>query len=369
MFDIQELIILLNNYCNLCCSYCCFKEDKSEQFIECSIKHLEKAITLFFECIKFNPKSQRVLCFNADGETLLSKKLLVNGIKFAAKLKKKFHGKNVILAIVTNGTLIDHYLASQFFRFGVSVTISIDGNAFTHDQHRVDKNNFPTHGKVINGIYHLKKFKVPFSVRAVITPETALHIPETYNFLKKLHPSRLVKLRPVRKKQYPLLPEKWVEVFTKNYTKCIKTLLLNGVDISEFPDDAYYFARFITQGIPRQRYCGAGYNMLWMTPLGFFTSCGLFSNTDKILGHIDMLSSAKDLCNLLEKPFASIFRSNSPQFNEPCMSCFWVDVCNGGCPALKILSQKTREPPLLCEYYSTLGTMMESFYNLINFRR
>ena len=368
MFDIQELIILLNNYCNLCCSYCDFRKNKSEEFIECSRQHLEKAITLFFECIKFNPEVKRVLCFNADGETLLSKELLINGIKFAAKLKKN-HGKNVVLAIVTNGILIDYDLAFLFFRFKISVTISIDGDSFTHDKHRVDKNHFPTHAKVINGIYHLKKLKVPFSVRSVITSETVPHITETYNFLKKLHPSRLVKLRPVRKKQYPLLSEKWIQTFTKNYTKCIKTLLLNGVDISEFPDDAYYFAKFITKGISRQRYCSAGYNMLWMTPSGFFTSCGLFSNTDKILGHIDMLACAEDLCNLLEKPFASVFRNNSPQFNEPCISCFWVDVCNGGCPALKILSGKTKESPLLCQYYSTLGSMLKSFYNAINFKR
>ncbi len=359
MFEIDELIILLNNYCNLRCRYCNFREDRPEQFIECTSEHMRKAITLFFENIKHFPQTERILCFNANGEVLLSRSLLLEGIQHATNLKETYHAGNVLIAVVTNGTLLDHHISLQFAHFGVVVTVSIDGDASVHDRNRLDKKGLPTHLKVVEGIYHLRTAGVPVSVRAVVSPETAPQIAEMYRFLRSLHPSKTVKLRPMRRMDNTLSPDEWVHEFTTYYVSCVEDLLSNGTPISELPDDAYHFAKFIMEGGHRQKYCGAGHSMLWMTPTGFFTTCGLFTNSHEMLGHIDDIYSLEDFLDLLNQPFAHRLRTSAPNLQEPCASCYWLAVCQGGCPALTLIPENIYHLPPLCMFYSKLGSTLQ----------
>lgn len=360
MIEIDELVILLNNYCNLRCDYCAFREDRVEHFRECAPEHLHKAIALFFEQFRRQPQEQAILCFNADGEALLSRKLLLDGLAYAAELRQALRAENVIIALVTNGVLIDPSLAAALARLDVAVTVSLDGDAATHDAHRRDRTGAATHARVVEGIRRLQAAGVPVSLRAVISPETAPDLTATYRALQALAPARPVKLRPARLKTSPALPPAWVETFTRAYLDCVTTSLAQKTPLPALPDDAHAFAHFIVAGVGRAAYCGAGRRMLWMTPSGAFTTCGLFSAGEETLGHVADVATMNDFSALLRHPFAERFRAAASASVADCAACRWLPVCRGGCPALPLLSGEISRPPL-CAFYTALGATLEAW--------
>ncbi len=360
---ITDFIILLNNTCNLRCRYCHFTETHPERFIVCTPERVRKAVRLFFAHLSGHltehpvghlsgqPEKPKVLCFNADGEALQTRGLLFEALEMADSLRAG--RRDVILALVTNGTLIDAMVARSLARLGVSVTVSIDGGTIAHDRHRIGPGGSPTHQRTMAGIMHLQEAGVPLSVRAVVTPETSASLQDTYHFLKGLQPVRPIKLRPVRNTVYPFFSPTWISQFSQDFNACVKNLLKNGTLIDELPDDALYFGRFITRGESRGPYCAAGHGMLWMMPGGGLFPCGLLTEQDPC-GHIDDLQHPGDLSALLDEAPSLRIRMNSPDQQECCGSCRWLRACGGGCPALGL----DNAPPL-CSFYQMLGKTME----------
>lgn len=355
----EELIILLNNTCNLCCTYCNFREDRPTHFAESDPDHVEKAITFFFASARQHPDANRTLCFNADGEVLLSRHILLPALEQAAHLRDELHAHNTLIVVITNATLVNAELAAHFARLGVVVTVSVDGAADVHNRHRVKAHQSPTHSDVLRGIQYLHAMGVPVSLRAVVSPDTVTQMTASYWALRELMPARPIKLRPLRLASSPYLPEAWVSEFTAYYVRCVEDLFVADVPLALFPDDAYYFARYITTGVGRSQYCAAGRAMLWMLPTGQFATCGLLTHPNALLGHIDDISSAPDAAALLTQPFAGYLRDHAPQDHAPCLDCRWRPVCQGGCPALPLLSSTPVSRPPLCTFYATLGVTLE----------
>jgi radical SAM protein with 4Fe4S-binding SPASM domain len=155
------------------------------------------------------------------------------------------------------------------------------------------------------------------------------------------------------------MPGAWVERFTTHYLGCVEELLAEpDFPLAELPDDAYHFARYALTGQGREAYCAAGHAMLWLTPTGHFTACGLFSRGEEWLGHVDEVSSAEELRGLLARPLARRLREDAPPTPAPCLSCRWLPVCRGGCPALTALPGTPETPPL-CAFYTSLGETLE----------
>lgn len=362
MYRVKELNILLNNFCNLRCSYCHFREDNHKNFIELPLSHVTKAIDLFVTASQKHPEDY-LLCFNADGELFLSKQLLSAGIEHAISLREKFNCNNIKIAIVTNGTLLDEPMVTFLARHKVAVTISIDGPAIAHDKHRRDKNDKPTYGKIMSNLKQLQLAGVPVSVRAVVTPDTIIYLDKVYEELRKINPIELIKIRPKRSMQPPFFTPDWVELFTNRMMILVNKLLKDNTPILELPDDIYHFAAFLLHRKGRQRYCGAGHNMLWLTPSGFFATCGLLTNSSQLLEHIDSIKQKKDFCGLLEHPTAQSFRGKISMYYKPCFDCVWYKACLGGCPAFSTLADKITTSPL-CNYYKYIGTTLKKGLNL-----
>lgn len=344
MKSVNELVVLLNNYCNLNCDYCFFSETDVKKHSKCSKHHLIKVIDIFFSSLAYKPSEPKVLCFNADGEVLISKKIIMSGILHAAKLRDKYRANNVLLIVITNATLIDSKLAKELFKLGVVVTVSLDGDSLTHDKHRTDSKRSGSYEKVIRGIKHLQQANVSVSLRAVITPDTIEHIESIYDKLSQLNTSsQPIKLRPVRDIKNGLAFSKnWQDLFTRKYSNLITKLFdKNSDDKTEklnFPDDVFHLSKYMKCGIGRTNHCGAGQNMLWMTPDGHFVSCGLFSSSqENFLGHIDDINNISELSALLDHENLLSLQQIVTLKDEPCCSCNLKEVCKGGCPAMTLL--------------------------------
>ena len=92
------------------------------------------------------------------------------------------------LNIQTNGILISESILDVCWKYGASLSVSLDGPAHVHDRHRVGHQNQPTHARVLEGIDTLRnhaEFKSLFSgLLAVVDP--ASNPDEVYHYLKGL---------------------------------------------------------------------------------------------------------------------------------------------------------------------------------------
>lgn len=92
----------------------------------------------------------------------------------------------VTQAIQTNAMLIDDAWCDLFQRHAVQVGVSIDGPAFLHDRHRVNRRGQGTHARTMRGIDRLRARGIPFHAIAVVTAETLAHADAFADFFEAL---------------------------------------------------------------------------------------------------------------------------------------------------------------------------------------
>jgi radical SAM protein with 4Fe4S-binding SPASM domain len=359
MSRLTELVILLNERCNLRCDYCHFRAP-DERGEELRTDWLERAVDLFVQGAQQDPERPRVLCFDADGEALASRALLEAGLARAASARRE-HGLDALtIALATNATLLDPPFVRALRRWGIAVTVSLDGSAACHDHHRRDEGGRGSHAAVLRGLTLLHRSGVPTSLRAVHSPDTLPQLLESWQQLRGHAPPRPIKLRPLRQPAPPWFEPVWVERYTRAYLKAVRAMLRHGAPWQGLPDRARHMAAWLVEGRPRGRCCEVGHGMLWLGADGRLLSCGLLSRGTDSLGHIGEVDDPAALEALLDGPRARTFRAHAPPAREPCASCRWLPGCGGGCP-IEALDEKL-EPvaPPLCMLYRGLGELLEA---------
>jgi uncharacterized protein len=92
------------------------------------------------------------------------------------------------ISVQTNGVLITEEILDICARFGVGVSVSIDGPAHIHDCNRVDRRDQPSHAGVVAGIQRLQRHPAAHSlfsgVLAVVDPASSPA--EVYGYFKEL---------------------------------------------------------------------------------------------------------------------------------------------------------------------------------------
>ncbi|WOH82138.1 cyclophane-forming radical SAM/SPASM peptide maturase YhhB [Bradyrhizobium sp. BEA-2-5] len=92
------------------------------------------------------------------------------------------------LNVQTNGALLSPAILDVCNRFGVTISVSLDGPAHVHDKHRVDLRGNPTHSAVVAGVQALRSHpsgQSMFSgVLAVVDPASSPD--EVYQYFKDL---------------------------------------------------------------------------------------------------------------------------------------------------------------------------------------
>ncbi len=359
MSRLTELVLLLNERCNLRCEYCHFRAP-DERGVELDPAWLERAVELFVEAARREPERARVLCFDADGEALASRPLLMAGLAQAAGARRAHGLGGLTIALATNATLLDPPTVRALSRCGVAVTVSLDGSAACHDHHRRDEAGQGSHAAVLRGLTLLHRAGVPTSLRAVHSPATLPQLLESWQQLRGHAPPRPIKLRPVRLPGPPWFEPAWVERYSQAYLDAVRAMLRYGAPWQALPDRARHMAAWLVEARPRGRRREAGHGMLWLGADGRLHSCGLLSRGPGRLGHIRDIHHLESFEALLEAPQSRALRANAPEQREPCSSCRWLPGCGGGCP-IEALDEKL-EPvtPPLCMLYRGLGTLLEA---------
>ena len=125
------LIIKLTNNCNLNCSYCYHRQDKSRN-MQLSLT-LEQIDLMIRQLMRHNERRAQFIWHG--GEPLLAG---IDTFRFIADKQKEYNTKNLIVSnsVQTNGTLLDEEYIEFFKKNNFSIGISIDGPYRYHAEKR-----------------------------------------------------------------------------------------------------------------------------------------------------------------------------------------------------------------------------------------
>jgi radical SAM protein with 4Fe4S-binding SPASM domain len=161
--------------CNLACAHCRRLESNEADIGDLSTSQAEILLGQLAELGRRQPQMP-VLVFSG-GEPFCRLDLF--------HLIDKARQNGLIMALATNGTVIDDAQARQIHDSGIArVSVSLDGaTADVHDKMRQIPGAFD---RAIEGIRHLREHQVPFQVNVTLTKQNARQLQEVYDLARSL---------------------------------------------------------------------------------------------------------------------------------------------------------------------------------------
>jgi uncharacterized protein len=145
---LPKLVFMVNNYCNLKCTYCYEHETVfTRKSIDMSRPIASRALEKFYETFH----SIHQLMF-IGGEPSLSEDLIEFAVQRAIELSRKNGGPDPEICMITNGTHMTERLFEIIRTYDIQLTFSIDGPANVHDANRTRKDGSGTYDEVNKNI-------------------------------------------------------------------------------------------------------------------------------------------------------------------------------------------------------------------------
>jgi|GEM_PF-630368 len=160
--------IITTGNCNINCDYC-YIEPIAKQFY----LNKEDADKIINNIKKVGV--EKIIFYG--GEPLLNKEIIYY-------ILEKLEGMPIKKGLITNGTLVTEEFAKKAKKYGMTVSISLDGGVYENiHRHDTKKESFY---KALRGIAILKEEGVQVGISATITKENVYKLPETLEFFKNL---------------------------------------------------------------------------------------------------------------------------------------------------------------------------------------
>ncbi len=151
------LLVKLASRCNINCTYCYWFRD-AEVYKKPAVL-TQAAEDAFCESLEEHilnfELSQFTIVFHG-GEPLLFPKRRFVALQEKLLAIQERTGCEISRGVCSNGILIDAEWVGIFKKYGVDVTVSIDGPAEIHDRYRVGLKGEATHADTLAGIAHLR---------------------------------------------------------------------------------------------------------------------------------------------------------------------------------------------------------------------
>jgi 12,18-didecarboxysiroheme deacetylase len=244
----------------------------------------------------------------------------------------------------TNGTLIDHALAKELKKLGLSyVGISLDGIGEVHDRFRGSKGCFE---KVIQAIENCLKVGLKVGVRFTINKLNAEEIPKVFDFVEEMKIPRICFYhlvyagRGTKLMEYDLSHEetrKWVD-YIIDRTKELhdKGHKVEVLTVDNHADGPYLYLRMKREGNPRAEEV---YQLLLMNG-GNNSGVGIGCVSWDGEVHADQFWRHYSFGNVRKRPFSEIWMDTSDPLMAKlkekkkhvkgrCAKCRFLEVCGG----------------------------------------
>lgn len=177
----RTIVIKGTGFCNLACAYCYLpnKDDKTPTPVE-----VAQAVARSIAAMDHSDGVPVSVIWHAGEPMAL-------GVARMAELLEPFRelaeAGAVVHGMQTNATLVSNSWINLIREHRIDVGVSIDGPEHLCTQ-RVDRQGRPAFKRIIGGIERLKESGIPFSVIAVVTPESIEQPTELLDFLASLGP-------------------------------------------------------------------------------------------------------------------------------------------------------------------------------------
>lgn len=151
--DLRHLVLSVTERCNLRCRYCLHGADlpwvRGHGTRSMSRATALRAVEYFLD--RCDPRRKPVISFYG-GEPLLEPGLIEETV---GAVQAHPRGREALLAIDTNGVLLDDGIRSLALAQKIHLQISLDGPPEIHDRHRIDGHGRETHGRIEENIRSL----------------------------------------------------------------------------------------------------------------------------------------------------------------------------------------------------------------------
>ncbi|MBF0107399.1 MAG: radical SAM protein [Deltaproteobacteria bacterium] len=334
----QTLELSLSNKCNLRCSYCYERLNKTWNKSGTITKRTAKeAIDWFLNQLLTKKAKNDALIGFQSGEPLTHFNLMRYCVEYAKKRAIKT-GVNLRFVVNTNGTLLNKQIIDFLGKNNFTIFLSLDGPRPIHDKYRrYASTGKGTYSDVIKWIPRLLSACPNTFVRGTIVPKgSKSHLYDLLNHANDLG---------FKRASFEIASLPKGKISSKNYTRSLRHdfdsyfnryLKKNGNYI------LYNQLLFLNGQIKRKNKeyygCGAGRRLLSIDVFGNMWPCADFRNITKY--QLGSLKSGVDK-ESQDRIAKEIHLSNK----EECILCWARHLCGGGCAYCSYASTKQLNAP------------------------
>ena len=337
--------------CNIACEYC-FYSGKSSLFTG-TMKHrmTEATLTELIRQAMCHAGETIGIAWQGGEPTLM-------GLQFFQKAMDLIclYGSNQSVgnALQTNGLLIDREWIKFLREYNFLVGLSLDGPEHIHDRYRRTRDGMGTGSLIVDKAKMMLDEGVAVNVLSVVTDYASRFPEEIYIFLKDLGLSHMQFIPCVERDQInpgKLLPfsvtaEKYGAFLCRLFDLWIEDFV-DGCQTTSirFFDSVFY--RYVGMTPPECTLLEECGNYLVVEHNGDVYSCDFFVEPTWRLGNI----KNGNLHDILNSKRQGTFGALKKHFSDKCISCQWLNHCQGGCLKDRENSLVDRGTHHLCAAY------------------
>ncbi len=301
--------------CNLRCTYC-YAGKKIDRVMD--IATAKKIVDFAFA---ITPPSELIDFGFFGGEPLLELGLIDDIITYIYSKKST---RPVSFNITTNGTIFNDAVSQFVRKYGIKLSISIDGPEHIHDRNRKDKYGQGTLKTILENIKRISSELDYFQVNAVYDPNSVTMLNETVRFLiqeniRSIHLNPDISARwsqkdlPSITKSYTEVADTYIDMFQNNQEVAIN-LLDNKMIL------------FLKGGYETSDCCGMGESEFGFAPSGNVYPCerliGDDNDTSMMMGNVNTGVNLLARCAIGKRTTSS---------NTECIDCSFKKYCMNWC--------------------------------------
>ena len=327
---ISNLYLLLNEGCNLACSYCFFEGGFAQRppLNPMYLSFAKEAICFFSKILKkVDPavmsERQKLINFYG-GEPLLNRKVFEGSVVYIGELMEKGDlSYDTRISLNTNGTIMDKRLAKFITNHKIEVGVSIDGPELIHNRNRKHVNGKGTFNKAVRTFKMLQAAGANVGVSCTVSEDTVDEMSETLNWLIDVLGIKGMGFNPlIEHRDFKVADGRYAVKIAENLIKCFKV----ARDKSVYEDRMMRKVKAFVGGYFYDRDCSAIGRQIVFGPNGTVGVCMTYYATGKYFVKFD-----KNFDPFIS-PIWNEWRERMPINMPKCLKCEALGICGGGCP-------------------------------------
>ena len=361
--------------CNMGCAYCYYLE-KNDVLYGDERRHLMSEATLEVfvrEYIAASTTPEVVFTWHGGEATMRP----VAFYRRAMELQQKYgRGRRIVNCFQTNGTLLNDEWCEFFKANDMLVGVSIDGPQEFHDEFRRMKGGGASWHKVMQGINLLKKHGVEWNAMAVVNDFNVDYPLDFYRFFKEIG-CEFIQFTPIVERttvdgglcsvgengvmtDFSIDGKRWGRFLNTLFDEWVRQDI-GKVFVQIFDATLANYMGVLPGICTMARQCGHAGVMEYN---GDVYCCDHFVFPEYKLGNIHRRTLIEMMTSEKQRKFGRMKQEGLP---GQCLSCRWLNLCNGECPKNRFAKTSTGEAGLnyLCEGYRMFFEHTAPFFELM----